>query len=97
MRPEVRQAYHVSKTLALHQALDSGNFAAFFRLVRGLPYLMACLAHNFFPAMWDTALRTLVTGAHDHQELTDELGVRPLIMKLRIQLAPFDFSDRGCA
>ena len=63
MRLEVQSSYHVQQALALQSALDSGNYVAFFKLVRGLPYLLACLAHTYFPAMWDHALQTLTDGA----------------------------------
>lgn len=63
MRPEVLAAYHTQQAIALHNALEGGNYAGFFQLVRRLPYLMACLSHRFFPAMWEHALETLANSA----------------------------------
>lgn len=60
---EVQSSYHVQQALALQHALNSGNYVAFFKLVRGLPYLLACLAHTYFSAVWDRALQTLIEGA----------------------------------
>ena len=63
MRPEVLAANHIQQAIALHNALESGNYGGFFQLVRRLPYLMACLAHRFFPAVWEHALGTLAESA----------------------------------
>ena len=57
-------SHHVQQALALLAAYDAGNFVRFFNLMRGMPYLMACIAHRLVPAMRHRALRIWVNGEH---------------------------------
>ena len=45
--------------LKLRNAYYFGNFARFFRLVGEAPYLLACLAHVYFPHMRATCFRVM--------------------------------------
>ena len=53
---------HVQQALALLAAYDAGNFVRFFKLMRSVPYLMACIAHRLVPAVRHRALRIWVNG-----------------------------------
>ncbi len=69
---EVLGSSHVQQALALLAAHDAGNFVRFFQLMRGMPYLMVCIAHRLVPAMRHRALRIWVNGEHRARE--DVLG-----------------------
>lgn len=43
----------------LRQHLANGNWVAYFEKALAAPYLLACLAHRFFPAMRAHALSVL--------------------------------------
>ena len=64
LSPEVLGSAHVQQALALLVAYDAGNYVGFFKLMRGVPYLMACIAHRLVPAMRHRAPRIWVNGAH---------------------------------
>ncbi|KDD73956.1 SAC3/GANP/Nin1/mts3/eIF-3 p25 family protein, partial [Helicosporidium sp. ATCC 50920] len=59
LRADVRSAAPVLWVLRLQRAQASGNFVAFFKLVRGANYLMACLAHIYFVSVQRHALSVL--------------------------------------
>ncbi len=62
---EVLGSSHVQQALALLAAYDAGNFVRFFKLMRSMPYLMACIAHRLVPATRHRALRIWVNGARN--------------------------------
>lgn len=53
MREEVKSSPAVQWVLQLRTAFYSNNAVRFFGLVRSAPYLLACLAHTFFPQVGD--------------------------------------------
>ena len=56
------RTYHVQQALKLLSAHDYGNFVGFFKIMRGLPYLMACLSHRLVVSVRHRAIRTWVQG-----------------------------------
>lgn len=61
MRPEVQQAAPVQLVLRLRCAMADNNYVAFFQLMRRAPYLLACLAHAYFPAVRAAAFGAICT------------------------------------
>ncbi len=59
LRLDVREDERVQWVLKLRNAYYFGNFARFFRLVGEAPYLLACLAHVYFPHMRATCFRVM--------------------------------------
>ena len=51
LRQEVRDSDSIQWVLKLRSAFVFGNFARFFTLIKEAPYLLACLAHIYFPQM----------------------------------------------
>jgi len=51
LRQEVRDSESIQWVLKLRSAFVFGNFARFFTLIKEAPYLLACLAHIYFPQM----------------------------------------------
>lgn len=68
MRPEVQAASSVQLVVRLRCALSVNNYVAFFREVRGAPYLLACLSHAYFPAVRAAAFAAICTGLMEAQQ-----------------------------
>lgn len=64
MRPEVQQAAPVQLVLRLRCAMADNDYVAFFHLMRRAPYLLACLAHAYFPAVRAAAFGAICTGTY---------------------------------
>uniref|UniRef100_G3VCS1 Germinal-center associated nuclear protein n=1 Tax=Sarcophilus harrisii TaxID=9305 RepID=G3VCS1_SARHA len=58
-RPDVRNSPEVKFAVQAFAALNSNNFARFFKLVRSASYLNACLLHCYFNQIRKDALRAL--------------------------------------
>ncbi|GAB4823215.1 hypothetical protein N2152v2_010261 [Parachlorella kessleri] len=59
LRDEVKSSPAVQWVLSLQQAFASSNAVRFSSLTRQAPYLLACLAHIYFPQMRKRVLRML--------------------------------------
>ena len=66
--------------LKLRNAYYFGNFARFFRLVGEAPYLLACLAHVYFPFMRATCFRVMSETCARQQNLEASWLVRTLLL-----------------
>ncbi|XP_071701316.1 SAC3 family protein B isoform X2 [Rutidosis leptorrhynchoides] len=67
MTPGIRQAEEVLFARNVARACRSGNFVAFFRLVRKASYLQACLMHAHFGKLRTQALASLHSGLQNNQ------------------------------
>ncbi|KAK9079988.1 hypothetical protein SSX86_001663 [Deinandra increscens subsp. villosa] len=67
MTPRIRQAAQVLFARNVARACRSGNFIAFFRLVRNASYLQACLMHAHFGKLRTQALAALHSGLQSNQ------------------------------
>ncbi|KAK1425002.1 hypothetical protein QVD17_20344 [Tagetes erecta] len=67
MTPGIRQAEQVLFARNVARACRSGNFIAFFRLVRKATYLQACLMHAHFGKLRTQALAALHSGLQNNQ------------------------------
>ena len=80
LRLDVREDERVQWVLKLRNAYYFGNFARFFRLVGEAPYLMACLAHVYFPFMRATCFRVMSETCARQQNLEASWLVRTLLL-----------------
>ncbi|KAL8216377.1 hypothetical protein R6Q57_023214 [Mikania cordata] len=67
MMPGIRQAPQLLFARNVARACRSGNFIAFFRLVRKASYLQACLMHAHFSKLRTQALAALHSGLQNNQ------------------------------
>ncbi|KAI7726661.1 hypothetical protein M8C21_029971 [Ambrosia artemisiifolia] len=67
MTPGIRQTAEVLFARNVARACRSGNFIAFFRLVRKASYLQACLMHAHFGKLRTQALAALHSGLQNNQ------------------------------
>ena len=80
LRLDVREDERVQWVLKLRNAYYFGNFARFFRLVGEAPYLLACLAHVYFPFMRATCFRVMSETCARQQNLEASWLVRTLLL-----------------
>lgn len=76
LRLEVRKAPVIQWVLALQRAIGDNNYVRFFSLVKTAPYLIACAAHTYFPAVRKRALKSLADSMCPSSKVTAavELG-----------------------
>lgn len=67
MTPGIRQAAEVLFARNVARACRTGNYIAFFRLVRKASYLQACLMHAHFGKLRTQALASLHSGLQNNQ------------------------------
>ncbi|XP_024985476.1 SAC3 family protein B isoform X2 [Cynara cardunculus var. scolymus] len=67
MTPGIRQTAEVLFARNVARACRTGNFIAFFRLVRKASYLQACLMHAHFGKLRTQALASLHSGLQNNQ------------------------------
>lgn len=67
MTPGIRQATEVLFARSVARACRTGNYIAFFRLVRKASYLQACLMHAHFGKLRTQALASLHSGLQNNQ------------------------------
>lgn len=67
MTPGIRQTAEVLFARDVARACRTGNFIAFFRLVRKASYLQACLMHAHFGKLRTQALAALYSGLQNNQ------------------------------
>ncbi|KHG03764.1 Mcm3ap [Gossypium arboreum] len=69
MTPEIRQTPEVLFARNVARACRTGNFVAFFRLVRKASYLQACLMHAHFAKLRTQAFASLHSSLQNNQGL----------------------------
>jgi hypothetical protein len=70
LRSEVRNAPVIQWVLALQRAIGDNNYVKFFSLVKTAPYLIACAAHTYFPAVRKRALKSLADSMCPSSKVT---------------------------
>uniref|UniRef100_A0A1D2AG69 PCI domain-containing protein n=1 Tax=Auxenochlorella protothecoides TaxID=3075 RepID=A0A1D2AG69_AUXPR len=70
LRAEVKTSPPILWVLQLQRAYACDNYVAFFSLVDRAPYLMACLAHVYFPQIRARALRALADSFNPSSSTT---------------------------
>lgn len=81
MTPEIRQAAEVLFARNVARACRTGNYIAFFRLVRKAGYLQACLMHAHFGKLRTQALASLHSGLQNNQGIPVALVAKWLGME----------------
>jgi len=81
LRADVREDERVRWVLKLRNAYYFGNFARFFRLVGEAPYLLACLAHVYFPHMRATCFKVMSETCAKQQTVEASWLVRTLMLE----------------
>ncbi|KAJ9536862.1 hypothetical protein OSB04_029595 [Centaurea solstitialis] len=81
MTPGIRQAPEVLFARNVARACRTGNYIAFFRLVRKAGYLQACLMHAHFGKLRTQALASLHSGLQNNQGIPVTLVAKWLGME----------------